>query len=107
MFLLSNLFPFLLLPPPVQVAHGVLSRRMPAAELGAEHSTRYGTGRAKMQTTEMISGERHPHAEGVGKKKKAWEPGTAPVVCVVGEGTAAMGTESLALHDSLNACSAG
>lgn len=72
MFLLSNLFPFLLLPPPVQVAHRVLSRRMPAAELGAEHSTRYGTGRAKMQTTEMISRERHPHAEGVwGKKKKS------------------------------------
>lgn len=88
----------------------MLSRRTPAAELGAEHSTHYGTGRAKMQTTEMISGERHPQAEGVGKKKrkkKAWEPGTAPVVCVVGEGTAAMGTESLTLHDSLNACSAG
>lgn len=88
----------------------MLSRRTPAAELGAEHSTRYGTGRAKMQTTEMISGERHPQAEGVWgkkKKKKAWEPGTAPVVCVVGEGTAATGTESLALHDSLNACYAG
>jgi len=34
-----------------------------AAELEAEYSMHHSMKHAKMQTTETISGERHPHAE--------------------------------------------
>ena len=61
-FLLSDLSPTLLQPPSVQVARGGLSY-MSAAELEAEYGMHHSMKHAKMQTTETISGERHPHAE--------------------------------------------
>lgn len=57
-FLLSDLSPEFLQPPSVQVACG-------GAEREADYSLQHTVKHAEMQTTEIISGEKHPLTEGV------------------------------------------